>query len=349
VNGQDYAGWKSARVTRGIESVAGGFSMSVMDRWGGQRQDWPIAEGDECTVLIAGQVVVTGYVDTREQSFDSSQHGVEVAGRDRTGELVDCSVILRSWEFRSTPVLTLCERIAKPFGIPVALQPGLDLPPPPAKLSVDPGDTAFEVIERACRASALLAVSDGKGGLLLMRPGTNRAQTALVEGQNIKSASRRDDVTGRYRKVVVRGQTNGTDSLFGGSAAAIEANAEDLNVKRSPRVLLVRPEGNVTVAHAKKRAQWETAVRAARALSLSVTVQGWTQADGTLWPVNALVRLRSPTLALDEDFLVTEASYSLDDASGTTTTMTLRPQGAYEPEPVIPKKAKKGLLDLGAE
>lgn len=337
VNGREYAGWKSARVMRGIESAAGSFELTVSEKGAAA---WPIADGDECSVLVAGEVVLTGYVDAREAALSAGEHSVSVSGRDRAGDLVDSSAVLTTWEFSRTPVLEVARKVAAPHNVTITLGAGTAVPPVPDKVSVDPGDTAFEVIERACRTANLLAVSDGRGGLTLMRPGSVRAGTAIIEGQNMLSIRASRDSSGRYRKVVVRGQSSGTDLLSGKQAAAVQASAEDANVTRAGRVLLVRPEGAVTTGAAKRRAQWETAVRAARALSLTVSVQGWTQGDGKLWPVNALVRVVSPTLDVDGEFLVGQATYTLD-SSGTRTEFQLREPGAYTPEPVIPKKAKR--------
>jgi prophage tail gpP-like protein len=336
VNGKEYGGWKSARVTRSIESVCGSFSLSLSANPG-----WPIREDDECVVMLDEEVIITGYVDVPEASFSESEHSVSVSGRDRTGDIVDSSAVLKTWEFYNTPVLVLAQRLCQPFGIPVTLAFGLELPPPPARLSVDPGDSVYDVIERACRTAALLPVADGRGGLRLMRPGTDRTHTALVEGENLKAGSVTRDATGRFRTYTVRGQHSGGDSLSGASAATVQATAEDPNVGRAARVLLVRPEGNMTAALAKTRAAWEASVRAARSLSVSVTVQGWTQGNGALWPVNALVPVRSPKLDIDGEMLITEATYNLDDSTGTTTTLQLRVPEAFEPEPVVPKRAKK--------
>lgn len=340
VNGKRYAGWTSVRVTRGIESVSGSFDLTVSDRWG-SAGGWPIAEGDACTVRVAGQPVVTGFVDKRSVSLSATEHSVSVSGRDATGNLVDSSCVLKKWEFRNIPILALARELAKPFNVPVTLQAGLKLPPPPARLAVDPGDTVFDVIDRACRTAALLAMSDGKGGLLLTRPTTGRASTEVVEGENLLAGSVERDATDRFHRVVVRGQSSGTDLLSGTKAAAIEAAAVDENEPRTARVLLVRPEGNMTSALAKKRAEWETAVRAARSVTVTAVVQGWTQGNGTLWPVNSLVHVKAPTLGVDGDFLLTQAVYSLDGSSGSTTELTLRPPDAFTPEPVIQKKAKK--------
>lgn len=335
VNGREFAGWKSARVTRGIEAIAGGFELDVSDRWATQSKPWQIFEEDECTLYMDGEVVVTGYVDRRSLSYTSNGHSLSVSGRDKTAALVDCSAVLDKWEFRNAPVLTLAKRVAEPFGISVSLQSGLVLPTAPAKLTVDPGDTAFEVIERACRSAALLPVSDGRGGLVLTRAGSGRASTQLVEGQNILEASADYDVSGRFNRYLVLGQHRGNDELWGESAAKVRAGASDPNVRRTSRVLLVRPEGNVTIEHARKRAEWEATVRAARGDNVAVTVQGWTQSDGKLWPVNALVRVHSPLIDIDGDLLISQVTYSLDDSGGTKTSLTLRRPDAFKPEPTV--------------
>lgn len=345
VGGKRYAGWKSVRVMRGIECVSGSFDLSVSDRWQADSAPWPIRKGDECELFIGAETLITGYVDAREPAYGPEEHSLSVAGRDRTGDLVDCSALLKTWEFLNVPVLTLAKRVAEPFGISVTLSPGLQVPPPLAKVTADPGDTAFEVIERACRMAGLLAVADGRGGLLLTRPGRGRAATELVEGQNILAASSREDASGRYARYVVMGQHAGADETFGESAARVQATARDAGERRTARVLVIRPEGNVTPAHAKRRAEWEATVRAARGDTVTVTVQGWTQADGSVWPVNALVRVRSPRIDVDGDLLICQAVYGADEG-GTTTQLTLRRPDAFQPEPVVPKRDKASLSGL---
>lgn len=339
VNGRAYSGWKRVRVTRGIESISGGFDLEVSDRWGakGGAQSWPIREEDECWVILKGEGVIAGFVDQRNISYGSEEHSLGVSGRDKTGAMVDCSAALSKWEFLNTPLLTLAKRLAEPFGIGVSLQPGMSPPGPVAKLTVDPGETAFEALERACRIAGVLPIADRAGDLVLTRAGSERATTALIEGENILEASADYDATGRFRTYRVLGQHQGSDSFFGSEAATVKATASDPGVRRSSRVLLIRPDGNVTAAQAKKRAEWEAIVRAARGYNVTVTVQGWTQGDGKLWPINALVHVRSPMLGLNTDMLITEATYSLDESSGTLTHLALKRPDAFLPEPVVAK------------
>lgn len=333
VSGREYRGWKAVRVTRGIECIAGGFELEASDRWGGQDVPWPIRAEDECVLYLEGEAVITGHVDRRCLSYGPEERSFRVAGRDRTGALVDCAA-RQPWEFLNVAVDTLARRICEPYGIPVAVQQGLVLWKI-AKHTIDPGDSAFEALERVCRMAGVLPVAYGEGALLLTRAGATRTTTALVEGENILAASADDDASGRFRRYVVMGQHQGTDEYSGAPAAAVTGEAEDAGVRRADRELIVHAEGAVTPLSARLRAEWEAIVRAARGSAASVTVQGWTQADGKLWPVNALVPVRSPRLGIAGEMLISQVTYSLDPTSGTTTQLRLMRPDAFLPEPVV--------------
>jgi prophage tail gpP-like protein len=347
VNGKNYGGWTSMRVTRGIECIAGGFELAVVERWAGQPTPVPILEEDECTLTIDGKPVITGYVDCVRRTLGKAEHTLTVTGRDRTGDLVDCSADLAPWEFLGVALRQFVERVAKPFGIKVTMQRGLTLPAPLAKISISPGDSAFSAIEKACRMAAVLPVSDGLGGLILTRAGTGRATTAIVEGENLEGGSSGVDATSRFRRYLVMGQNQGTDELAGEEAASVSGSAQDAGVRRSSRVLIVRPEGAVTPEHARVRAEWEAKVRAGRAGGVMAKVPSWTQGDGTLWPVNARVAVRSPYLRVSGEMLITQATYEASKDAGTSTSLQLQRPDAFLPEPVVPKDGTFDELNGG--
>jgi prophage tail gpP-like protein len=336
VEGKRYGGWKSIRVTRSIEALCGGFEISVSEKWAGQAKAWPIHEEDECAVLLGDWPVITGYVDGVDPSFDATSHSLAVSGRDKTSALVDCSADLSKWEFVNVPLKTLAEKLCEPHLISVLVQSGLELPVVP-RLSVDPGESGFEALERACRMVGVLPVSDA-GDLLLTRAGSARAVTALVEGENMISGSAPRRASGRFATYKVLGQARGSDDSFGASAAATKGTASDAGVRRDDRTLIVRADGSATSEQCRKRAEWEAIVRAARSQTVSAKVQGWTQKDGTLWPVNALVSVHSPRLNLDAEMLISEVTFVRDDSNGTTTELALKRPDAFKPEQTVKSK-----------
>lgn len=334
VGGKLYEGWESVRVTRSIEALCGAFELGVFDRWANQQQPWPIRPGAGCAVLLDGVPVITGQVDKRRLSVGSNG-AATVRGRDATGLLVDCSCNLGQWAFRNVDLLTFAKKVCAPYGVSVRLQDGLvsSKLSAPKKMSIEPGDTAAKALENACRIAALLLVPDGLGGIVLSRAGSARCTSGITEGVNLLSGSSDIDTTQRYHTVHVLGSKPGSDEAHGSTAMA-RGTATDEEVDPR-RVLFVRAEGPVDSEQAKTRAQWEVTVRAARSAEGSATVQGWTQADGSLWALNQLVHVRAPSLELDDDLLITGVTFERARSTGTTTTLTLRRPDAFLPMPVL--------------
>lgn len=325
VNGRRFEGWEEVEAVKSLEAVAAGFSLTVSDR-----DPWPIVPGDACVLALDGETVVEGFVDRLGIDLAADGHTVTVAGRDRAGDLVDCSVIHPTGEFINQTILQIAGTLCAPFGVRVSA----DAPPggPFAKFSVQPGETAWSAIERLARQRGLLAVGDAAGGVVLTRPKAGRTPVALVEGKNVKAAAARFDDSQRFSRYVVRGQSAGTDDFNGEAAAAVNGVATDPGVTRN-RPLVVLGEGNLTAGQAQERARYEATVRAARAGRVSVTVQGWrTAAAGDLWVVNRLVAVDLPTLRIRGDMLVGDVSFRRSNAGTVTELGLVRPDGfAVEP------------------
>lgn len=337
VQGVRYDGWKSVRVTRSIESLAGSFDLEVSDRWGADAEPRPIAEEDACRVDIGGVTVIDGYVDKRSLSADANARTLSYTGRDRAAALIDSSALLPKWTFYDVDVREFATTVAAPFGVGVSVQAGLKLAKV-RKLVISPGDTAFEAIKRAAADQAVLLVSDGKGGIMITRSGSARA-TSLVEGQNILSAAVEYDGGERFRRYVIAAQGAGTDEASG-NATRVKAEATDEGVRRTDRVLLIRPDKGYSVADARRRVDWEARLRAARAETVTINVLGWTQPNGVLWPLNAITRVHAPRLiGVDGDMLITQAEHTTNDQGGQVTQLRLVRPDAFTPEP---KKATVG-------
>lgn len=332
VDGRRYSGWKSVRVTRSIESMTGSFALDVSDRWGYLDQPWTIAEENPCRVEIDGVVVIDGYIDKRSISASASSRTLSFTGRDRAAALVDCSAVLKKWTYTNVNAADFITAIAKPFGVRVTVQPGLVLPKVP-KIVVSPGDTAFETIKKAAGDDGVLIVSDGAGGVVLTRAGTGTAYS-LVEGANILTASLDYDGADRFYRYVIAAQAAGTDDASG-EATRVSAEAIDDGVRRTDRVLLIRPDKGYSVADARRRADWEARVRAARAEKVTITVQGWKQGNGSLWPINALVNVTAPRLIdVVGDMLISQVEHSLSEQGQITQLSLVRPD-AFTPEPKV--------------
>jgi len=323
-----YGGWTTVRVVRSLEALAGSFEISLTEREPGAVRPRTFTTGEQCTVQLDGETVITGYVDDVAPSYDAEQHTIRIAGRDRTADLVDCSAIHKPGEWRAQTLDVIVAELARPFGISVRIL--TDTGKPFARFAIEQGETVFEAIDRLCRMRGVLATSTPGGTLVVMRAtGGARVPVTLEKGVNVISAAGRASQRERFSQYIVKGQHPGDDLWPTEMAAHLRGTATDAGVGRY-RPLLVIAEDLTTTSSAGDRAAWEANVRSARSRRPSYTVQGWRTADGgPLWAPGQTVRVVDDWIGLDRDMLVTGVQLDRSDA-GTTTTLDLAIPGAFD-------------------
>lgn len=327
LGGKYFSGWQSVRIERGIEQIAGTFDLSVTDRWNtdqGQKSK-DITPGQACEVLVNGQAVITGYVDTVGSRYDKQSHEISVSGRDKTGDLVDCSAIYKGGHWKNKKLEQIAGDLLAPFGIAVKVK--ADTGPAFPSFSIQEGESVFETLERAARMKAVLLVSDGLGSLAITRAGTAKAPSGLTEGGNILQADGEFSWKDRFSHYTAKGQAQGNDHHHAATVAHPADSVGDIRITRY-RPLIVMAEDQGSHATMRQRAEWERNVRKGRGNRATVSVQGWL-VDGKLWEPNTLTRLKSPLLSADIDLLIVSASYSLDE-SGSLTTLQLAQPSAFD-------------------
>lgn len=340
IDGVDWTYWKSFEITLEMDQIAGAFTLQLVDRWVEGQQAVPLAAGMACQVFLGEDQVIDGFIDKVTFAIAANEHGVSVSGRDKSGDLVDCSAIHKPGQWSGLTCLQLAEILAKPFGVQVTAEGDVGAPLPVFKL--EQGETAFEALDRALKERELLAMPDGKGGIVLLKAGARESSCKLVQGENILTASADYDLTGRFSEYLVQGQQPGNDQKWGKDACAVNAETKDEAITRY-RPLLIRAEKSVDSASARQRAAWEKTVRAARSVTVKTKVQGFRQGeeDAPLWQLNALTDVDIPYLRISQRLLISKISFKRDISSGSVTEMELRDPAAFQPEPKQAKTAVK--------
>lgn len=343
VGGQIYGGWKSVSIRTGIEQIAGIFDLAITERWPNQPTDWAIPPGEFCKVQIGDEAVISGYVDTVAVSYDSSSHAINVSGRDRTGDLVDCSA--PSTAFSGLTFYEIAQRLCEPFGIAVrdataAVRKVVALP----KQAVQPSETVFKTLEKLARNEGVLLVSDGNGALVITRAGLGgKYNTVLEFGKNILRASLEHSHASLYSEITVTGQASAAGlDRFDLGAAHPKGSVKRSSTSGNRQILRHRPlilvaETQADARRCQQRAEWEAGNREAKARKLSINMQGWRDpVSGELWRANRKVRVKCPWLRLDDWWLIAGVAYKLDE-SGTTAELALVSDKAFDQLPEIPQ------------
>lgn len=335
VNRSVYEGWKTVSITRSIEAIAGKFEVTFSDRWSPDAEPWPILPGDHVEVFIGKDKVIHGNVDEASPSFSAESHELTVRGRDKTADLVDTSLELSPDQFKGLKLDALVRKFIEPYSLELRVQ--VDVGEPFDTFKVQPGEAPFEAISRACRSRAILPTSDEEGRLVLTRAGKAKASEALIQGENILSASGVFDHSDRFSRYRVKGQERGTDDFSGKDAGQVFAESFDSSVKRF-RPLVIIAGGTPEPKAIRDRAKWEASVRAGRSSRIDVTVQGFRQRDRTLWRENSETRVVSPFLRVDEELLISGLTMRLGQGRTTSLQLVRKDAFALLPEPEVPSE-----------
>jgi prophage tail gpP-like protein len=336
VGGRRLLGWKRISIERSLGAICGQFSLGILDSWERLSQSWFIQPFAECKVYIDKDQVLSGYVDNVSISESSSGTDITVSGRDVTSDLVDCSLIAKSYELSNVTLSQLVRKLILTGKFKI----GYSEEAPPGKaferIDLSPGTRYSSILEDYARYRGLFFYTDHEGTLVLAKPGSKKAKVSLIVGENIKSYQVQYDTQQRYSDYRVLAQAQGLAEFGGPSANQIQGSAKDRGVPR------FRPFGFVaeisaTASDSQKRAEWETTIRAAKMTTVSVDVVGWRQGldkSAPLWEINALVDVKIPKIGLNGTFLISSVRYSIDQGGGTITTIALESPDAYKAEPL---------------
>lgn len=345
VNGTIFSGWKSVSIKRSIKSIVGEFSLTYTDVWNYNSTPWRIRQGDKCEVYIDSDLVCTSYIDAVEPSISAEQKTLSVRGRDITADLVDCSTDIKQVEFKNLKADSIIQALAKPFGLTVVSE--VDPGPVFNVWTIQRTETPFENMAKIAQKRGLLLVSNAAGQLVITSVRGQKSGSPVIQGQNAKEVSGSFDSSKRFSRYKIQTQASGAviaddeDADVESFITGVEGSAEDLVVKRY-RPIIIKMDNSGSEADARKRAQWEATIRAAESSQVTAVVQGWRQADGKLWAPNLICKTTSEWCGIDDELLIDEVEYSIDD-DGTITRLHMVPPTSYLPQPKIEKSKAVGL------
>lgn len=354
IGGKVFAGWKSVVISMSIEQVARAFAMEVTADFPGNVDFRTLQSGDLCEVFIGKDRVCTGYIEATPVSYDGKKVRVQIQGKSKTIDLVQCcppsaaypapsSESSNLWadvkgkdgmakgsavtpsggtanSWKDIPVAKIIAELCAPYGIQVyAPTLGSKI----ATHTVNPGETVIKSINRLIDKENLIVTDDADGNLVIMDPTESGDLVATLKtGENILAGSARFDASKRFSQYVVLGQHSGSDSDFGSSAAEDRGIAYDENVKRF-RLHVIKDSGQSSIRSCADRALFERDYQAAGSEAVDVSVQGWKTQSGSLWQLNMPVRIEDNVLRVRGTLIVCDVSFSLG-ATGMHTKLKLK-------------------------
>lgn len=326
--GNVYEGWQKVRITRSLTAMSGTFDLELTWTHQGNITAYNafidgLLNDAECIVEIGKDRLITGYLDDLIPSYDDSTITIHIMGRDKTSDLIDCSVIQQSGQFKKQTLSQIAKIVCTPFGVNVIVE--TDVGSVFERVQVEQGETVYELLMRLAKQRGVLLTTNGYGELVITRASTTRGEIALKLGVNVKAARGRFSRKHRFSEYIVKtiGGVGWEDEQPLENVGGIAASIKDNEIKRYRPMIIVN-EDITTAEGASLRGQWERQRAISRSNSAEYTVTGWRNlSTGNLFKMNRIVPVTDPIMKIDSDMLISSLLFSEDSETGRLVVMSV--------------------------
>lgn len=324
VRGQEFRDWETVEVVANLAEAYVQFRFTAAERDPLPLVNWTKLQfkpGDPCTVTLAGNLVVTGYIETRQVSYDANRHGVELIGKGKSAWVARSSVASKDGNFDKMTFAQVAMKVLAPYGmVPEVL--GMLNPRPFEKLQSQPGETVWDFLERIARPRGIIMGSTQRGNFLLIGKWSPKIQSQLIEGVNILSCQciiTDKALFGQYNGI---GQANDGDKGQGAAGsqllAELPGTAKVRSMLETPAEQPVKDQAEVL-----ERTMFERQWHESEIIEAHITTQGWLHDDKSIWYPGQHIYVKSPMAILDLILGAQQVTYRQSSQGGTTTELML--------------------------
>ncbi len=361
VDGTEYEKFTSVEVENTLDSISGRFFFSSRTK---TAQISPFQVGQASVIRVENESVINGFIERISIGYDKESHIINVEGRDRTCDIIDSTI--DNIEFKSASLKTRIEQVLIAAEISTGDGNGNiirgirvinsvnDLTDfkENETISVDPGETIFEFLERMAKMKQVFLITDGNGNVVISRSEGNSVNELLVndpanQNSNILGGSVTYDSRERFNQITVKGQDNpqalnSLGSLTKNSNIVSKSTfTTDVDVRVS-RKFTVIADSSYSDTQLGERATWEVNIRRIRGSDYSCRAQGFRRSKNSgIWRPNQLVQVIDRFAEIDAKLIINRVVYTLSDDEGSKTQLFFVEQDAYQVQALLPVAIKK--------
>lgn len=346
----NYSGFTDARIKKSMLDLCGRFSLRLEDVFEGFPTKWDISSGDEIKIWVAGETVMTGYVEKLFPGYEYTERGkgrswIVIGGRGKTCDLVDCCHTGFQNEWLLTPVSVIISQLCAEFGLSVTT----DIASLTAVSSTIPdsfkaneGDSVFELIHKLCNMSGVIPIEDYDGNLKLTNIDTfNIALDIISQGTNVIKGELLQDDSDRYSNYIIKGQGVPGEFKLAFDYISPSGSASDLTVQRY-RPLVILDDSPTNSGQCDTRAASESFFRAGLSRARRYTLSGYTQYVSGVWDINMTVAASDKFLDALDIALIAEVEFILENGMAMTEILLVDSE-TFLPSFFLPVDIKTGF------
>lgn len=340
IGGRSHDDWERFEVDSDLLTPAGGWQLSV----GTAEPVLPtnVEAGAKAELRYGDSTIMTGMIDELSHDVSRGQHMLELNGRDAAAVLVDCSApIFTAQEMTLQEVIA---QVIKPLGV-TAIRMQAENPGSVKKVSIEPGDSAWDALKRVAEMSGLWPWMAPDGTLIIGGPdySATPVDTLIMhrDGQNnnLLRLGKHTDMSGRYSQTTVLAQGHGTGHEDGKANRKCTVKDTTMTLYR-PRIMV---EGDSqSDEEVQFRARKLQADARLNGFALSATLRGFTTANGTLWAPGQRVYVKSDVHGLDDVYFIMRRTFRGGRGQRQETSLLLREDGIWLPDAYPKSGHRKG-------
>lgn len=248
-----YSGWENISITKDMLSIAHTFQLSIE-----KGSSVGISEGDFVQILDDNKFIVSGYIDIYDIEIQDSKSPLILTGRSKACDLVDC-MVENFKKYTNLNALKILQDIIVDFDISVSTTLSLD---PVDVFETKVGETFFNAINRLCKQTNLLPISDSKGNLVLIK-NQNKAIIRTLKDQDLKKIKFVSNNTNQFSKYSYKKEAIVVD--------VTDAHVDNKNIKRYRPFVGTNGENKTNL----DMSNWKKDNAEANGIQLDITVDNW--------------------------------------------------------------------------
>lgn len=328
INGQAHSQWQSYDIDSDLMTPADAWQVSIglsANQLPDFVQPWSPVE-----VKVGNDTVLVGRVDEITDSVDKNSHTLELSGRDFAAILVDCAAPI--FVTRNATLEEIAAKVVRPLGLNKIIIDA-DASTTREKISVEPGDRAWDVLSHSAEANGLWPWFAPDGTLIIGGPDYSKPPVAQLimrrngKGNNVESINRSRNITNYYSSVTVLGQTHGTETESGKNAISATAKDNGVSINR-PNIVIDHECDNTALAQTRSRKLLADGMLSA--FDLNVVVSGHRiKPNGLLWTPGQRIEVDSEPHGIKGVYFLMGRRFSKSRSGGTRTELRLKPDNLW--------------------
>lgn len=330
VNGIKYEGFTEIAVNNAMENFCSSFSFSTTIKeteLGRIVNDIKLSQ--EAKVYVDNNLLITGFIEDIEKEVSANSHSITVSGRDVGGDIVDSSIVQKSYSQRNFEKLINLVLKDNGFIIDVINKVGSLNLESAEKIKTEQGETVFNFLDRYAKKLQVLLKTDNKGNLTIIREDDDVVKNMLINNYtsdtNILSSKIKLSTVDRFNLVEVYSQaSNKSYTNIGISQKGIATDSQIRSTRRKIVVMNTASESKSL----KALAEWNITLRRAKSSRYTCQTLGFYSSNKTLWQPNTLVDIIDYDMEIEGTFLIQGVEFS-QSSRGSFTTLDIVEQGSF--------------------